>query len=822
MPPVFAMFLGVAISLALFLCGAFAVEPTRLHNVRFGEHPNFSRLVFDAQGAHPFRMEHAPEGGLMLRFHRLDTSLASRIDGHRSLTRVKNVEILRVGEDGRIWIPYDDERVDFKYEYLAAPSYGRSGYRLVFDFRTAEKNNPGENSPSAERVTSPEEAPEGGGPVLEPASGTPPLEEVHAEDNKGEHVPGAFPAVETGKDFLACLEEKGALMPENSHGQVEEAFHRCVEREGKGEQWRLLAAYLFAEAHYQENEERLAHRGAEVLAALSRALNAGHLPERTPPALFYSGRTCMAMGDWRRAEVYFMQLVEDYPQHPLAGRAWLKLARIYSSAESFVESLQAARQALDHSLTRPRRAQAYFLLGKGHYMLGDSGGAVENYERCLQEEPSHHLKEPQLLRELGESHFSLGNHQKSNDHLFHYLNLLGTVPDLDMVLARVAENLTFLEESSLADRLRNHVTDEYPHTEGAVIAQLRVAEAYETRAPAQPELARAIYEEVLRSHPNHRLRGLAKLKLAAWHWKHGCLEESLQIIREALAGGEAGNSAGEFIRVKEKVLETLIGDAFSNGDHQEVVTLYSQNESTVKGLGSPALMTQVAESHAALRLYSEAVALLEELLENDHACQESYLKLARYNFLTGRVQKAEGYLSKVGSQWAEDKKRLSGEMAAAGGDHSRAVGFFSGILRDVSAATREDLQWIPIYADSLLKSGRPLEALKWAEGSLELVDEGGSDREMELNLLRVAALEQLKRWEEAAGNLEAILALGLNKEREKALTYRLSGIYQKAGMEALALERLASLSESSDPFWQSVAEQQLDYISLRKNGLLEF
>ncbi len=759
----------------------------------------------------------------MIRFHELHTSLASRVEAHRSVQLVRGVEILSVGKDARILILCDLEKVEFSHEYLPGVRHRPGGYRLVLDFRAPEEGKTRKDTSFDESLKT--EKVEGraleafSGPAL-PLGGTP-VEKVDPVEKDAEQVSGSTrTSAKPEQEFLACLKERGALSPESRHGEGARAFNECRDNVAGDEQWHLRTAYLFAQAYYQHNEERLLEVGAEVLAAFSRALNAGILEEKTPTALFYSGRTCMVMGDWRRAEMHFMRLVEDYSQHHLAGRTWLKLAQIYASARSYLESVQAARRAQEHPLTQWQKAEAFCFVGKGLYMLGDSEGAAENTEKCLQKEPSYYLREPQLLRELGESHFSLGNHQESNDRLLHYLNVSGAVPDTDLVLARVAENFTFLGETSLAERLRNHVAIEYPHTEGAVIVQLRVAEAYETEEPAQPLLARAIYEELLQKGPNQQLRGLLKLKLAAWHWKHGSLHESLHIIQEALATGDAGNAAGEFIRVKEKVLEKLIGEAFVHENHREVVALYAENSSTVKGLGSPDLIRRVAESHGALGLYGEAIALHEELVANEQACDESFLRLAQYNFLTGQVQKAETYLSRVGSGWAAEKNKLLGQIAGAGGDHSKAVTFLSRVLRDVSAATQDDLDWIALYVDSLLRVDRPWEAVKWVDGALGIADE--QEMVVRLSLLRVGALEQLKRWHEAAATLETVLALPMGKTQRSTLTYRLSGIYQQAGMEDRALERLAQLSESSDPFWQSVARQQLDYIGLKKEGLLEF
>lgn len=829
MMPLCLKILGLCVLLFHVAGESFALESTRLDKVRFGVHDAYSRLVFDAEGGRPVRVEHSEEGKITLSFHQLQSSLPSRVTSENPASLVRAVEIVNTGKQGRILIHFAGGQAGFKHHYLDGVSPGGSGYRLVFDFVPQAKAAPREQASTQHRsrdartASSPSRPPrprEKVDPTLQPLPGKTPLMEQAAKpetttaDVQSEPTP--LPDV-----LSLCLKKSEALMKDRRFGDAEAAFRHCLDETTQDKGLRLLALYEFADTYYQYHEENLEEAGPDVLTAYSQAIHAGNLGQRTRLALFRTGLTCQKMGDWKRAETYFLQFVRNHPQDPLVGGCWINLARIYLAAESYLETTQAARKALNHPLSSQEMAEAHCLIATGHHMLGEPQGAVEGFEKCLELQPAAYLSNPQLLRQLGESYFSLKDYRRSLENLLHYLNLINAASDRDLIMARIAETLTSLGEIDLAEKLRYFLASQYPETEGAVIAQLRMAEAYESLEPAQSQKAYDIYEQLLRKPSPPPLRDLVKLKLAGWHWRFGDLNESLKIITDTLDEDAKGKSNEDFYLLKEKVVSALIKQAAAGRDHETVVGLYAENSTMLKQQSSPEILTVIGESLGALGLYPEAIALYQEMVKSGRGSKTDVVKLAEYHFLAGEVQKAVELISRTGSEKSPLKSRLLGRIATAQGNHAEAVEHFSGLLKEVSAASREDLDCLPAYAESLLKTGRAADSLKWAERGLQLLDDKDAELAMTFQLSRVAALRELQRWDEAAGILEDLLASTEESDMRYRLTYQLSTVYRQGGMEGQAVERLTQLLESPDAFWQSVARQQLGYLQLKKEGLLD-
>ena len=280
-------------------------------------------------------------------------------------------------------------------------------------------------------------------------------------------------------------------------------------------------------------------------------------------------------------------------------------------------------------------------------------------------------------------------------------------------------------------------------------------------------------------------------------------------------------SREDFAVLEEKVLKGLIEKAFREGDHETVARLYGANTSVVKRQNAPEMIKMIAGSLSVIRLYSDAVELYEELVNLGHVCDDCVLKRAELHFLAGDIEAAKKILSREVPDGSRAKSRLLGRIAAKEGDHVGAIGHFSQAMKGTAGVSYEDLEWFHEYVDSLLKADRPLESLKWADDALGVIKKDDVDLKVKYSLFRAAALKELKRFEDAAAVIEGILALDAGSDLENGLIYQLATLYLQAGMEAKAVEKFTTLWESGDPFWQSVAKQQLDYLTMRREGYLD-
>jgi hypothetical protein len=124
-----------ALSVVLLLSQNTRAEAiAKLHRIRLGKHPGFTRLVFDSEGAKPLRIGPVAPKGLTLVYDRLEVAAKPGLVFRKTGGALRHVSLDR--EDGRAIVT-----ITFKYPitrvrtfYLPGEPPAEGAYRLVLDF----------------------------------------------------------------------------------------------------------------------------------------------------------------------------------------------------------------------------------------------------------------------------------------------------------------------------------------------------------------------------------------------------------------------------------------------------------------------------------------------------------------------------------------------------------------------------------------------------------------------------------------------------------------------------------------------------------------
>jgi tetratricopeptide (TPR) repeat protein len=162
------------------------------------------------------------------------------------------------------------------------------------------------------------------------------------------------------------------------------------------------------------------------------------------------------------------------------------------------------------------------------------------------------------------------------------------------------------------------------------------------------------------------------------------------------------------------------------------------------------------------------------------------------------------------------KAMLLGQIAFAQQQHKEAIQHFSKALAQESDFARADPDSAFAYAESLIQTGKPGEALDLLTKAMARCPATNeSPNQVHLGLLQSRCFLSLKQPEKAIATLEHLVTVGPQDNFRDQLNYRLSELYIENKQPEKAKAKLAELTASSQSFWKAAAQQQLDYMEMQ-------
>jgi MtrB/PioB family decaheme-associated outer membrane protein len=263
--------------LAALLTGLFlsqfvwAADRTIVHNIRAGTHADYTRLVFDSEGARPLRIGPASTDGITVQYEELDCRTIPEFlfkDPYGLVVRVSDQEERNTSD---ITIAFRHPNTMVNAHFLSGDPLKNVDYRLVLDFYPPDAYGAQQVSPS--HVKQVAEKTEGQSPEIAEASGRgnrnpqaqtvqrqpssgnpPPPKEVSilmADVEKTEDLKPPLPAQASGK------EASPGKFPLSGEAGISPRYVKGDRDSAKAQEYRDLDAPVFGDlfARYEKEDE---------------------------------------------------------------------------------------------------------------------------------------------------------------------------------------------------------------------------------------------------------------------------------------------------------------------------------------------------------------------------------------------------------------------------------------------------------------------------------------------------------------------------------------------------------------------------------------
>lgn len=796
---------------------------TTIDAVRLGLHPTFTRLVFDASGAHPTRIDQSHEGRTLVLFDHLKTAIKVK-KYRKAASFVSKVRFERAGAQWSAVVSQRVRGLRVKSMILPADPPNKRAYRLVLDFYrevsgsqtgTDRKNAERESAGRSVRVATSGPRQSSGEGLVHPSSPERATDAAAAVSRQPSVVrsDGRLPGPVTGaavptRQQIAAGSEKVAPAA------------AAIDTPAPENQPQAL--YQEADEYYRRHSNALRDHGTSIINRYKAALASAPDHPAKPLALYRCGESASALGGLIMAEGFFRRLISKYPDNRLVGAAWLQIAKNKVQMEQYGEAIRAFQAALRGQLDRAERIEADYYIGKCFTLIGDHEQAITALTRCLDQDPEYYLEKPDLLQSLGESYFAGKDYQNSLKYLFWYLNIGVEKPkDQNLALARIAEGLQHQGESRLADRLNRYIRSYLPDSDGAVISRIREAERLEKEGAEGLKAALAVYQKLAEKNLSGNIFHLIKFRMAYTYWKLGELEKGLTLVDQFMEENPGSNSMDEFYTLKHDLLKGLIQRAYSADNYLEIAAIDQRNNDLLHLETDPQLGAMIAKSYEEVKLYPSAVSIYKRLIQDDSSDRKGtwLLAAAKCSLEMKEWDEAVQYCDSIKNPALnKEKAGVLARVYFARKKYAEAAASFEYLLAGRKDYSKVDWQVLVDYISCLMALGRYQTALTYLQKASEHPAEGEQQHHLEICLLLGKCYEELNDPQDALPFYEEALQLIPEQDRKDYVIYKIAKLYRRSGKIEQARDMFTQLLGSTQSLWQAVAKEQLNDITIARTG----
>jgi tetratricopeptide (TPR) repeat protein len=770
--------------------------------------PHFTQLVFFVKGARPTKIGAVAPDEYAIEFQQLATRLASEHALQDPASTVGAIKIVALpGSPGQIRIQFRQPESNANHRFLPATPPRKGFYRLAVNVSPPMEAKP--SGPSKDNAT--DSAP------------PPPPTKTEAPPVTQEPVPHPSPQFSKEEEgakanFSEALQAANRSFDQGDCTHAYALYEQFMNSPAAGRDEMAAALYGLADSYYCLHEKEPAKNGVEILSNYAQALKADPAASHTPWAYYRSGLTCEALGEQKRASENYELVITKFPNHPAVPLCLLGLGRTFLQQALYLDALKTFRSLLRYPLDKATSAQAYWRLGETFYLIGEHPQAIEALQKSMEQDPTICQSEPLLLKYLGESLFVEKQYDKSNDCMFWYLNLAPKTANRDLILARIAEIFTIQDEKNLANKLYTHIQNNYPNSEGDVIAKIRRAEYLESRDKITQEEALSIYRDLLQTPLPAALSRLVHFKFALRQFEWGNFQDCIKILDDSLQDLSSKAPADDLMALRGKAVLDWARQAYAKKDYARTIQLYENNGKLFAAANSLELDLLIAESYGKLKLYRSAIELYQQIVNRQAPKKDEQLLLtmADYFCQAGEFDKAAQLCAQIQTPALQlDKVQLMARIYFAQNQYAKVIETLNALPdKDKNGQT---VDWYTMYGESLLRLGAYDKAIPWLDKALDKIKEDSQrvHERVHLCISQGTCYSGLKQLDKAVAVLEEASSLTDSAETRDRLNYEVSRLYLELGQTEKATQKLTKLLESTQGFWQTAARQQLEYMQLQ-------
>lgn len=288
------------------------------------------------------------------------------------------------------------------------------------------------------------------------------------------------------------------------------------------------ALYAVADIKKQINSDHLDEFFEEITQAYIEAMNSNLQSNRVPNALLNLGLINLKVGNFPEAKAYFKILQDKYPDDnniPSISYYW---GEYYYKKGDYKKAADQFQYLIQTYPGNQLVKQSAYYLADSLNKTGFTDQAFQIVDYIDKRWPDYYMENNLFLLLAGDIEMKLKMWTEAKGHYFVYYNLNPEAESADIALARIGDIYVRMGQQGAAKQIYEKVVEDFPGREGALIAQMRLAEEGIYDDPSMVEMVDVfdrpytmkpvkIYSDIVENYPESPLAPIAQLKLAMWY-----------------------------------------------------------------------------------------------------------------------------------------------------------------------------------------------------------------------------------------------------------------------------------------------------------------
>lgn len=356
--------------------------------------------------------------------------------------------------------------------------------------------------------------------------------------------------------------------------------------------------YTLADLEWNQGQNDVETNFRSMLLALEAAKNANLQSEKLPQILGKMGRLHLLVNNLPEAKAYFDLLRRRYPDDEHVPMLDIYWGEYYLSRGNYTKAHEYFQYVLQNHEDEYVQKRAHGGLIKTLAGLGFMERGQELVEKIQEKWPTFRLDDPSFLMTAG--YISMMNNllDQANKYLWAYINLVPNADDADLAWARIGDIYAQQGQLKTAKDMYQNTIRTHSEKEGALIAQMRLAEEGILDPTAIPSIDNLdmspakVYERIAQKKQSP-LAPVAQLKLAMlylWQKEYAqCLKETEHFAKE-FPDHKLRTNAQE---VAQTALQEWIVQELGNNNYALILDLWNQYGSLFEETGPTAQLSLI-------------------------------------------------------------------------------------------------------------------------------------------------------------------------------------------------------------------------------------
>jgi tetratricopeptide (TPR) repeat protein len=515
---------------------------------------------------------------------------------------------------------------------------------------------------------------------------------------------------------------------------------------------------------------------------------------------------------------YLNTLLAKFPGHPLQTEALLERGKTYLRGGSPEKGLQDFKSVLKGSPQSPKAEEARFGVATYFYRRGMYAETLTWLKEIERLHPAFAERHPEYFSMRGQTHLYLGEYAQAREWFYRALNL-GEQPETsDLILAHIGDAYLQDGQEKEAGALYKMVTETFKGTEGAVIAQLRLADFPQNHAPLK---------EVAEKNQATPVGELAVLKMAEVYYRRGEYPESMDALKDLVSGPPENQVQRAGLDLFVESAEKQMAQLYSQDRLAPLIELFTKHEKILYGKIRPESQFLLSQSLQKLKRYDVAISSLNQIAPADLGPDlrwRYFLELATAYRMTGDLDKAKdvletginGQLPQDGKQQLE--KSLADVLRQTGNDRA-AYPLYERLIRAESALPeREKAEGLLALGEILNGERNYAKGREWLEKAAELTEADPAYADLHAGVLAAIGdgYSGEKRPKDAARFYDKALKAGYGPQRRGywEIKFSMGEAHLALGERKLARQIFREIQDEGDADLQSRVQLRLGSMDL--------